>query len=65
MAELLMAGAAGSPDEAMGAPSKSEELKAALQSAVDGDENLISKEDLKSAVSAMAMSAGESGATPE
>ena len=65
MAELLMAGAAGSPDEAMGAPSKSEELKAALQSAVDGDENLISKEDLKSAVSAMAMSAEESGVTPD
>jgi hypothetical protein len=64
MAELLMAGAAGSPDEAMGAPSKSEELKAALQSAVDGDENLISKEDLKSAVSGMAMSAEETGATP-
>jgi hypothetical protein len=65
MAELLMAGAAGSPEEAMGAPSKSEELKAALQSAVDGDMNLISKEDLKSAVSAMAMSAEESGATPD
>ena len=65
MAELLMAGAMGSPDEAMGAPSKSEELKAALQSAVDGDENLISKEDLKSAVSAMAMSAEESGSTPD
>ncbi len=65
MAELLMAGAAGSPDEAMGVPSKSEELKAALQSAVDGDTNLISKEDLKSAVSAMAMSAEDSGATPE
>jgi len=65
MAELLMAGAMGSPDEAMGAPSKSEELKAALQSAVDGDENLISKEDLKSAVSAMAMSAEESGVTPD
>ena len=64
MAELLMAGAVGSPDEAMGAPSKSEELKAALQSAVDGDENLISKEDLKSAVSGMAMSAEETGATP-
>ena len=64
MAELLMAGAMGSPDEAMGAPSKSEELKAALQSAVDGDENLISKEDLKSAVSGMAMSAEESGVTP-
>jgi hypothetical protein len=65
MAELLMAGAVGSPDEAMGAPSKSEELKAALQSALAGDENLISKEDLKSAVSAMAMSAEESGATPD
>jgi hypothetical protein len=65
MAELLMAGAAGSPDEAMGAPSKSEELKAALQSAVEGDDNLISKEDLKSAVSAMAMSAEESGVTPD
>jgi len=49
----------------MGAPSKSEELKAALQSAVDGDDNLISKEDLKSAVSAMAMSSEESGVTPD
>jgi ssDNA-binding Zn-finger/Zn-ribbon topoisomerase 1 len=47
------------------APSKNEELKSALMSALDADSDLISKDDLKSAISAMAMSSKETGTTPD
>ena len=46
------------------APSKMEELKSALMSAIDSDENLISKEQLKLVIGAEAMSSEETGATP-
>ena len=67
IAELLMADA-NIPVEGLDVeanPTKNEELKQALTSAVDGDMNLISKEDLKSAISAMAMSTEEAGVTPD
>ena len=67
IAELLM-GQASVPVEGLDvetAPSKTEELKSALMSAVDSDSNLISKDDLKSAISAMAMSSKETGTTPD
>jgi hypothetical protein len=67
IAELLM-GQASVPEEGLDvetAPSKSEELKSALMSAVDADADLISKDDLKSAISAMAMSSKETGTTPD
>jgi ssDNA-binding Zn-finger/Zn-ribbon topoisomerase 1 len=67
IAELLM-GQASVPDEGLDvetAPSKNEELKSALMSAVDADADLISKDDLKSAISAMAMSSKETGTTPD
>ena len=44
--------------------SKIEELKSALQTAVDGDEKLPSKEAYKSAISAGAMASEETGTTP-
>lgn len=67
IAELLM-GQASVPEEGLDvetSPSKNEELKSALMSAVDADVNLISKDDLKSAISAMAMSSKETGTTPD
>jgi ssDNA-binding Zn-finger/Zn-ribbon topoisomerase 1 len=67
IAELLM-GQASVPGEGLDvetAPSKTEELKSALMSAVDADVDLISKDDLKSAISAMAMSSKETGTTPD
>ncbi len=67
IAELLM-GQANVPTEGLDvdtAPSKNEELKSALMSAVDADADLISKDDLKSAISAMAMSSKETGTTPD
>jgi len=67
IAELMMKGA-NVPEEGLGVdsvPSKNEELKSALMSSVDEDSNLISKEDLKSAISAMAMSSEETGTTPD
>lgn len=67
IAELLM-GQADVPSEGLdvdAAPSKNEELKSALMSAVDADADLVSKDDLKSAISAMAMSSKETGTTPE
>jgi hypothetical protein len=67
IAELLM-GQANVPAEGLdvdAAPSKNEELKSALMSAVDADADLISKDDLKSAISAMAMSSKETGTTPD
>ena len=67
IAELLM-GQASVPVEGLDvetAPSKAEELKSALMSAVDSDSELISKDDLKSAISAMAMSSKETGTTPD
>jgi hypothetical protein len=67
IAELLM-GQASVPEEGLDvetAPSKNEELKSALMSALDSDADLISKEDLKSAISAMAMSSKETGTTPD
>ena len=67
VAELLMKDAAV-PEEGLdveAAPSKKEELRTALSSAVEGDQNLISKDDLKSAISAMAMSSEETGSTPD
>jgi hypothetical protein len=44
--------------------SKTEELKSALQSAVDKDEKLPSKEAIKSVISAGAMASEETGTTP-
>jgi len=67
IAELLM-GQASVPEEGLdveAVPSKNEELKSALMSAVDADADLISKDDLKSAISAMAMSSKETGVTPD
>lgn len=67
IAELLM-GQASVPEEGLDvetAPSKNEELKSALMSALDSDADLISKDDLKSAISAMAMSSKETGTTPD
>jgi len=67
IAELLM-GQASIPEEGLDvetAPSKNEELKSALMSALDSDADLISKDDLKSAISAMAMSSKETGTTPD
>ena len=67
IAELLM-GQASVPQEGLdveAVPSKNEELKSALMSAVDADADLISKDDLKSAISAMAMSSKETGTTPD
>ena len=67
IAELLM-GQASAPAEGLdvGAePAKSEELRSALMEAVNSDTNLISKEDIKSAISAMAMSAEDTGTTPD
>lgn len=67
LAELLMGGA-DVPNDGLdvdAVPSKNEELKSALMSAVDGDDNLVSKEDLKSAISAMAMSSEETATTPD
>ncbi len=67
LAELLMGGA-DIPGEGLdvdAVPSKTEELKSALMSAVDTDDNLVSKEDLKSAISAMAMSSEETATTPD
>jgi len=67
IAELLM-GQASVPEEGLDVetvPSKTEELKSALMSAVDADADLISKDDLKSAISAMAMSSKETGTTPD
>jgi hypothetical protein len=65
-AELMMANAAA-PQEGLevdAQPSKNEELKAALMSAVDSNSDLISKDDLKSAISAMAMSSSETRTAP-
>ena len=67
LAELLM-GQAAIPGEGLDVdamPSKNEELKSALMSAVDSDDKLPSKEDIKSAISAMAMSTEETGTTPD
>ena len=67
IAELLM-GQVSVPEEGLDvetSPSKNEELKSALMSAVDADVDLISKDDLKSAISAMAMSSKETGTTPD
>ena len=66
IAELLMSNAA-TPEEGLDVdaqPSKNEELRSALRSAVDGDGDLISKDDLKSAISAMAMSSEETRTAP-
>jgi hypothetical protein len=66
IAEALMKTTA-IPEEGLdveSAPSKIEELKSALMSAIDSDANLISKEDLKSVISAQAMAAKETGTTP-
>ena len=64
LAELKMSNAKGSTSEAKAKVSKSEELRTALRGNVTGDA-LISKNDLKSVISAMAMSAEEAGATAE
>lgn len=67
VAELLMS-TANAPEEGLdveAVPSKMEELRSALMTAVEGDQNLISAEDLKSAISGMAMSAEETGTTPD
>jgi len=65
-AELLMSKTAA-PEEALevdAQPSKSEQLRTALRTAVDSDADLVSKEDLKSAISAMAMSSSETRTAP-
>ena len=67
LAELLM-GEASIPGEGLDVdamPSKNEELKSALMAAVDSDDKLPSKEDIKSAISGMAMSTEETGTTPD
>ena len=63
-AELRMAQAKGTTSEAKAKISKSEELRTALRGNVTGDA-LISKNDLKSVISAMAMAAEETASTPE
>ena len=65
-AELMMTKTAA-PEEGLDVeaePSKNEELRSALRSAVDKDSELISKDDLKSAISAMAMSSSETRTAP-
>ena len=64
LAELKMSNAKGSTSEAKAKVSKSEELRTALRGNVTGDA-LISKNDLKSVISAMAMSAEDAGVTAE
>ena len=64
IAELRMAQAKGTTSEAKAKISKSEELRTALKGNVTGDA-LISKNDLKSVISAMAMSAEETASTAE
>ena len=64
LAELKMSNAKGSTSEAKAKVSKSEELRTALRGNVTGDA-LISKNDLKSVISAMAMSADDTDSTPE
>ena len=66
LAELLM-GSVSVPEEGLDveAPtSKNEELRAALMSAVEEDDDLISKEDLRAAISGLAMSSKDTMATP-
>jgi len=65
-AELLMS-STSAPEEGLDVqsePSKNEELRSALRTAVDKETDLISKEDLKSAISAMAMSSSETRTAP-
>ncbi len=66
IAELLMQNAPVPEGglEVDAAPSKAEELKSALMSAVDSDSNIISVDDLKKAISAMAMSSSDTEGTP-
>ena len=47
------------------APSRSEELRTALKTAVDQGDSLISSSDLRSVISGLAMSASEQQVTPE
>lgn len=47
------------------APSKSEELRSALKTAVDSSDSLISSAELRSVISGLAMSASEQQVTPE
>jgi hypothetical protein len=65
IAELLMGESAPSVDGEMSAPSRTEELKAALDSALTEDDNIATVEELKSAISALAMSSEDTLATPE
>lgn len=67
IAELLMGQAAAASEglDVAAEPGKSEELRSALMEAVNSDTNLISKDDIKSAISAMAMSAEDTGTTPD
>ena len=67
IAELLMGQAAAASEglDVTAEPGKSEELRSALMEAVNSDTNLISKDDIKSAISAMAMSAEDTGTTPD
>jgi hypothetical protein len=67
IAEIFM-GQANVPGEGLdvdAVPSKNEELRSALMAAVDSDDKLPSKEDVKSAISAMAQSSEETGTTPD
>ena len=65
-AELLMADIQDAAVDGMNAsPSRNEELKAALSSAVSEDDNLISKEELQVALASMGTAANDTGATPD
>ncbi len=67
IAELLMkdANVSGEGMDVEGEPGKSEELRSALMEAINSDTNLLSTKDVKSAISAMAMSAKDTGTTSE
>jgi hypothetical protein len=67
IAEIFM-GEANVPGEGLDVdamPSKNEELRSALMAAVDSDDKLPSKEDVKSAISAIAQSSEETGTMPD
>ena len=64
LAELLMGDSAPAVDGEMPAPSRNEELMAALDSALTEDDNIATVEELKSAISALAMSSEDSLSTP-
>jgi len=63
---MLEANTASAEDMLVSAsPSRSEELRTALKTAVDPSDTLISSSDLRSVISGLAMSASEQQVTPE